>query len=295
VWNWLNEQRKTKPADCRSGWAHWIGRGWAQLSYALTIEPTWLELNHIEVAIPDWPTRLAGLRVVHLSDLHCSKTVSPAYLSQSIALAQQQSGHLIAVTGDFIHSGFEHIDEVARLVGQLRAPLGVYAVLGNHDYSVRYAFGRRRWKHLHLAMTEALVHHGVRVLNNETLLLAEHEARLYLTGVGDLWSQDCDPDKALAGLDPAIPRVVMAHNPCTIELLGSHRCDLMLSGHTHGGQVSLPRLGPIGLGRQGRRYAAGLYPLRQGHLYVNKGIGFGSVPIRYNVRPEVAVLTLQPA
>ena len=88
-----------------------------------------------------------------------------------------------------------------------------------------------------------------------------------------------------------MPRIVLAHNPWTIEHLSDHRCDLMLSGHTHGGQVKLPCLGRVTLGPKGRRFAAGLYRVRDSWLYVNKGVGFG-FRVRYGVRPEVAVLTL---
>ena len=95
----------------------------------------------------------------------------------------------------------------------------------------------------------------------------------------------------MCGLDPARPRVVLAHNPQTVERLNGHRCDLMLSGHTHGGQVDWPGLGRVTLGKKARRFAAGLYRFEGTHLYVNKGVGFG-FKFRFNVRPEVAVLRL---
>ena len=92
---------------------------------------------------------------------------------------------------------------------------------------------------------------------------------------------------------PSVPRVVLAHNPRTVEHLNGRRCDLMLSGHTHGGQVHVPGLGRPTLGRNAKRFAAGLYRYRDTYLYVNKGVGFG-FRFRYGVRPEVAVLRLQP-
>jgi predicted MPP superfamily phosphohydrolase len=112
--------------------------------------------------------------------------------------------------------------------------------------------------------------------------------------VEDLWSRACDLKAAFAGVSPESPCVLLAHNPRTVELLGSHRCDLVLSGHTHGGQICLPGLGRPTLGRKTRRFAAGLYRLSEHtHLYVNKGVGFG-FRVRYGVRPEVAVLSLRP-
>src|SRR5262249_54487832 len=128
---------------------------------------------------------------------------------------------------------------------------------------------------------------------NETQVLARGGHQLYLTGVEDLWSRVCDLDRALEGLSPSVPRVVLAHNPRTIEHLRGRRCDLMLSGHTHGGQVNLPGVGRLALGPRARRFAAGLYHVDNTTLYVNKGIGFG-LRIRFGVRPEVTVLTLTP-
>ncbi|MCC6421760.1 MAG: metallophosphoesterase [Gemmataceae bacterium] len=274
--------------------ARYIGRGWARLTYATRVEPTWLEVNRHEVAIQGLPDEFAGLRIVQLSDLHSSQHVTPEYLREAVDLAQAQHGDVVVLTGDFVHKGFTHVDRVARVVGRLHAPQGVYAVLGNHDFSVRNALGIRRYPHLHRAIADALTDQGVRVLRNETVRLARGDGALHLTGVEDLWSRVCDLDQAFDGVCPSVPRVVLAHNPCTVERLAQHRCDLMLSGHTHGGQVKLPGLGPLALGPKGRRYAAGMYRCGDTHLYVNKGVGFG-LRLRYNVRPEVAVFTLRPA
>src|SRR5262249_19405672 len=107
-----------------------------------------------------------------------------------------------------------------------------------------------------------------------------------------LWSRSCDLNRALNGLDAAVPCIVLAHNPRTIEQLNGRRCDLMLSGHTHGGQVNWPGIGRPALGKRARQFAAGLYQVNGSYLYVNKGVGFG-FPFRFGVRPEVAVATLR--
>ncbi len=288
---WLQTARLE---EVRGRWARWLGRGWARLTYAMKVEPTWLELNRLEVPIEGLPEAFAGLRLVQMSDFHGSRHVTTDYLGEAVDLAQSQGGEAILLTGDFIHKGFKYVERVARVLGRLRAPHGVYAVLGNHDFSVRNALGLRRYPRLHQAVADALTAEGIRVLRNETVRLQRGPSALHLTGVEDLWSRVCDLDRAFAGVCPSVPRVVLAHNPCTVDRLAGHRCDLMLSGHTHGGQVKLPGLGPIALGPKGRRYAAGMYRCGQTHLYVNKGVGFG-LRLRYNVRPEVAVLTLQPA
>jgi hypothetical protein len=274
-------------------WVHWLGRSLAHVHYARHVEPTWLEVNRLEVPVADLPAAFDGFRVVQLSDLHCSSKVGPEFIDEAIDLALAERPDVIAVTGDFIHHGFRHIPQAAAHVRRLSAPHGVFAVLGNHDYSIRNALGLRRHRHLHQAVADALAAEGVRVLRNETISLEREGTALDLSGVDDLWSRTCDLDRAWAGCEPDRPRVVLAHNPRTVEHLAGRRCDLMLSGHTHGGQIDLPRLGRVVLGRKARRYAAGMYELPGTCLYVNKGVGFGW-RLRYNVRPEVAVLTLRP-
>jgi predicted MPP superfamily phosphohydrolase len=271
--------------------ARWLGRNWARLRYAVRIEPTWLELNEAHISVRDLPASFDGFRIVQLSDLHCSHKVTPEFIGEAVDLAMAQEPDLIVLTGDFVHKGFRHVPAAAASVARLTAPHGVYAVLGNHDHSIRSTLGIPRYRHLHRAVAEALAGHGIRVLRNETVTLARDGAEVYLTGLDDLWSRRCDPNTAMCGLDPARPRVVLAHNPQTVERLNGHRCDLMLSGHTHGGQVDWPGLGRVTLGKKARRFAAGLYRLEDTHLYVNKGVGFG-FKFRFNVRPEVAVLTL---
>jgi predicted MPP superfamily phosphohydrolase len=285
--NWVRQ-----PNDSTKGrLARWVGKNWAHLNYARHVEPVWLELNRHPIPVRGLPPAFHGFRIVQMSDFHGDQRVTSAYLGEAVDLAQQQNADLIVLTGDFIHKGFGHIDRVAEILSRLRAPAGVFAVLGNHDFSVRNALGRRRFKDLHRAVAAALVARGIRVLQNETHALKRESGVLYLTGVDDLWSRVCDLKQACAGLPTEAPRVVLAHNPWTIELLQEHRCDLMLSGHTHGGQVMLPVIGRVALGPKGRRFAAGLYRVRESWLYVNKGVGFG-FRLRYGVRPEVAVFTL---
>lgn len=285
---------ESRTGRSRGRWARWIGRSWARVSYAYRIEPTWLELNRCEIPIVDLPPAFAGLRIVQLSDFHASRQVTAAYLAEAVALAQAQHADVIVLTGDFVHKGFKHVARVAATLGRLKAPHGVFAVLGNHDFSVRNALGFRRYRHLHRAVADALTQRGIRVLRNETVHLTRGGDHVHLTGVEDLWSRVCDPERAFEGLSGSVPRIVLAHNPRTIEHLNGHRCDLMLSGHTHGGQVHWPGLGRPVLGRRNNRFVAGLYRYKNGYLYVNKGVGFG-FPFRFGVRPEVAVVTLRGA
>jgi predicted MPP superfamily phosphohydrolase len=262
------------------------------VSYGYRIEPTWLELNRRDVPISGLPPSFSGFRIVQLSDFHCGRHVTPTYLAEAVDLAQAQDPDLVVLTGDFVHRGYKYVDSVAEALGRLSAPSGIFAVLGNHDFSVRNALGIRRFRHLHSAVTRALTDRGIRVLRNEAVLLERQGTTLYLIGVQDLWSRTCDLDIAFAGLCPSIPRIVLAHNPRTVERLAGRRCDLMLSGHTHGGQIHLPGIGRPTLSKKARRFAAGMYQYRNTHIYVNKGVGFG-FRFRYMARPEVAVFNLR--
>lgn len=292
VAGWFRSAGRSQPTHRRM--ARWIGRNWARVSYGYHVEPTWLELNHLEIPVADLSPAFARFRIVQLSDLHCSRQVTEDYLSEAVDLAGSQQADVVVLTGDFIHKGYKYVDRVAEVLGRLSAPFGVYAVLGNHDYSVRNALGFRRHRHLHHAVVQGLTERGIRVLRNQSVRLERGSAALYLTGLDDLWSRDCDVDRAFADLHPDVPRVVLAHNPQTVDRLEGRRCDLMLSGHTHGGQINWPGIGRPMLTRRARRFAAGLYRHGQTYLYVNKGIGFG-FRFRFGVRPEVAVATLCPA
>jgi hypothetical protein len=273
--------------------ARWVGRSLAHLSYAVLVEPTWLEVNHLEIRVAGIPAG-SRLRIVQLSDFHFQRRVPEKYIQHCIRSANDERPDLVALTGDYIHKGPHFVDRIAELLSQLTAPLGVYAVLGNHDHAVRNALGLRSYPTLHRKIAASLERHGIHVLHNELLTLEHGGGRYQISGVDDLWSRRCRPDLALARLDPALPHVMLAHHPRTIEMICGRRCDLMLSGHTHGGQIHLRRFGSPMLGRKMKRYAAGLYSVAESHLYVNKGVGFG-LKIRFNRRPEIAVFDLVPA
>src|SRR5688572_10781390 len=265
--------------------ARWLGRNWARLSYGRKVEPTWLESNRIPLPVRDLPSGLEGLRIAHLTDFHGGHHLPPHYLAEVVERTVAHQPDLIALTGDFVHKGYDHVEDVAALLGQLRAPLGVYAVLGNHDFSVRNALGLRRYRGLHQAVADALSGQGIRVLRNESVVVRKGGKPFQVAGIDDLWSGECDPAAALRGLCPNSPRLVLAHNPLTVEELAGERCDLMLSGHTHGGQVNWPGVGRLFIGKKARRLPAGLCHHNGTPVYVNKGVGYGW-RFRFNVRPE---------
>lgn len=270
--------------------AQWVGQGLARLTYAVLVEPTWLEVNRLRVGIPEAPAA-GALRVVHLTDFHYRRNVSAGYIEHCVSLANAERPHVVALTGDYVHKGARYVDQIARVLSGLQAPLGTFAVLGNHDHAVRTSWGLRGRRKLNERMAAALQNNGIRVLHNE-LIRVRHAGLVWqISGVDDLWSRCCRPQLVVEQLDSAQPHLMLAHHPRTIELMAGHRCDLMLSGHTHGGQVHSQRFGSITLSRRMKGYAAGLYQFGPQRLYVNKGVGYGW-RVRYNRRPEIAVFDL---
>jgi predicted MPP superfamily phosphohydrolase len=279
------------PTPAGAAAARWLGRTWARLSYGRRVEPTWLESNELSLSVRDLPSGLVGLRVAHLTDFHGGEHLPPKYLSEVVDRTRELQPDLIALTGDFVHKGYRHVEDVARALGRLRAPLGVFAVLGNHDFSVRNALGWRRHRGLHKAVADSLTRRGIHVLRNESVVVKRRGVPFQVAGIDDLWSGECDLAGALRGLCPNSPRLVLAHNPLTVDHLGDERCDLMLSGHTHGGQVNWPGIGRLFMGKKARRLPAGMCQHGRTPVYVNKGVGYGW-RFRFGVRPEVAIFTL---
>jgi predicted MPP superfamily phosphohydrolase len=261
------------------------------VGYARHVEPTWLEVNRISMPVRGLAERFHGLKIAHLTDFHYGAHIPSGYIEGALERAQAEKPDVIALTGDFIDRGPRHVEQAARLFRGLRAPLGVYAVLGNHDFSVHNGRGVRRHPNLHRAIAVALGAAGVTVLRNQAIRIDREGAGLVVAGIDDLWSRECNPRAALVDQCPNTPCVVLAHNPQSVLELDNHRADLVLSGHTHGGQIDLPVLGRVLLGKKARRWAAGLYPHNGGHVYVNKGVGFGW-RFRFGVRPEIAIFTL---
>ncbi len=253
--------------------------------YAIGIEPTWLRTIRHDAKIPGLDPRLDGLRIVQLSDFHIGAGVPFDYLTRALEDAMAFEPDVAVVTGDFLHDGGSP-DSLRRLPGllsRLRAPLGVYGVLGNHDVGSPY--GRRTGPDVpSVARLRAALHSGgLRLLHNEATILAPPRGgRLRLAGYADLWSGAFFSDAV--ELDGGIPTVALSHNPDTAPELADRGAALILSGHTHGGQVRVPFLGPVFLPIERREFAAGPYDLGATRLYVNRGVGW-LWRVRMFVRP----------
>ena len=262
-------------------------------AYAFGIEPTWLRTVEQEVRVRGLDPAFQGYSIGQLSDLHVGAGVPLPYLRGAVQRLNAAAPDVIAVTGDIVHEGgsVEEARTAAGVLAGLRAPDGVYAVLGNHDLGV-FSRHEREQPGTRAQIVDALHAVGIRVLENEEKILSRGTARLRLIGLDDYWAGRHDPD-AVGQPSPGAPRVVLCHNPDAAPHLAERDVDLLLSGHTHGGQVSIPFLGPPILPVENREYVAGLYRLGETDLYVNRGVGWLR-RVRLFVRPEVTLLRLQP-
>lgn len=252
-------------------------------------EPGRLVIRHQELTLPRWPSALSGLRVALLSDLHVGAPFWGAERLES--LVQQtnaENAELVLLAGDYLvgtEVGGTHVspEVIARGLSALRAPLGVFAVLGNHDWDD----GRMR---------QALVEQGVHVLEDEHVRLQKNGAAFYVVGLADQITRRSNPRAALDPVPAGAPTLLLVHEPDvfeSFERLGIAP-SLTLAGHTHGGQVWLPVLGRRVVPSEfGERYAYGHVVEEGRHLFVTSGVGTSVMPVRFLVPPEIVVLTLR--
>lgn len=234
------------------------------------------------INIRDLPIEFEGFTIVQLTDIHCRKMVSYEYLRKVFAAANLIQPDLFMLTGDYISHNEKDIPRVMNLIAGLEAPHGKVAVLGNHDH----------WTNVNMVIS-GLEDSGAKVLTNKNARFQRGAAEICVAGVGDLWEDAQNLDEAYRGIPENMPRLLMSHNPdYAEEMPPGYRTDLMISGHTHGGQVSLPIYGPPILpSKYCMKYASGLVQGPHCPVYVSRGVGFIAY-FRWNCPPEISVLTL---
>jgi len=263
------------------------------VGYAWRIEPIWPEWVRRSMPIPNLPADFEGMRLVQISDLHVGAGVPMVYLDKWIDAINDRGADLIVVTGDLVHHPQpERARAAARLLGRLRATHGVLAVLGNHDWgTTREGGGIRR---LADRVRAALSAEGIRVLTNESVVIRRGTSRLWVVGVDDYWGDRHDPAGATADVPASGPYIALVHNPDSAWELLDKPPAWVLAGHTHGGQVSIPLVGPPVVPTRHKQLVAGHYRLGTTSVYVNRGLGWVK-RLRFNARPEITEFTLARA
>jgi len=236
-----------------------------------------IEVTRYEIFIDDLPDKLDGYRIAFLTDTHVTSFMRRNFYREIVAQVQQFSPHVVLLGGDFVtfSRDIPLIAEV--LLTDLSARDGIFAVLGNHDY---WAGGQE--------VMRAMQARGVRFLINESVVLPPP-----LVGIDEIYRGDPDTERAFANVDPASPCIGISHHPDIIDLLRGHRLDLLLCGHTHGGQIRFPFFGAVVVpSRHETEYAAGFHRVGNVLMYVSRGIG-AVPPLRILCRPEVATFVLR--
>jgi len=266
----------------RFGWplaAGLGGLGAASLAYIRRFEPTHPTLERVTLRLPTLPPALSGLRIGQITDTHLGQPFAADNLRWAVEQMRREQPDLIGLTGDL--AGLrEGIPEIVPLMSGLRAPLGVYAVPGNHDY----------WEGL-ADVQAALMLADIPLLMNEHRHLRWNGADFWLAGVDEIWDGSPNFGAALDGVPRDAFKVLLAHSPDMADNAADFGFAVQLSGHTHGGHLRLPLIGPLARPRYGLRYVMGQYQVGEMTLYVSRGLG--GVPLRLLCRPEATILTLR--
>ena len=254
----------------------------AASAYARLIEPYNYLISETDISIRELPPAFEGFRITQLTDIHHSRILGINEVRRMVNLAQQTKPDMFVLTGDYTTTYRRYIEPCAEALAALRAPEGVWAILGNHDHYTDPELTTRALQRQHVA-----------VLNNAHTTLQRGSDAIQLSGIDD-WSWAAnDWARAFSGLRPNTPTVLLSHQPSVLDLEETKNVALILSGHTHGGQVKLPFVGaPARFATQDLKYARGLFRSGETQLYVSAGTGVIGLPLRFGVRPEIAVLRL---
>lgn len=252
--------------------------------YSVWGERFWFEVKKISLSFPDLPPMFDGLKIIQFSDLHVDHFFDAEHLQTLVDLIQLQNADLICFTGDLIDQEGSGLAASISTLSQLQAPLGKWAVVGNHDY----------WTDV-LEVKQVLAQSGFQLLQNQSHVFVRDGQRLALAGVDDALNGSPDIKGALEGIDPHTFTILLSHVPDYALVTKEYPVRLQLSGHSHGGQVRLPWLGHVLTPPGAKHFVEGLIHVPDSllQLYVNRGVGTTGIPIRFLCRPEITVFTLK--
>ncbi len=246
--------------------------------YALE-EANTLTIEKVRIDLKRLPKTLENFRIAHLSDIHHSPFTSFEHISRAVETANELKPDMFVLTGDFVSHEIEYIQPVAEVLGTLQSEFGTFACLGNHDH----------WTDADL-VTKHLREANIKVLINEGFRFTARGASFWLCGVDDYMVGKTDLRAALRGSFPDEMKLLLAHNPKSLYSAARVGVDLILSGHTHGGQVRLRDEEKKILPR--RKFASGLYRRKETQVYITRGIGTVVLPVRFGCPPEISILEL---
>jgi uncharacterized protein len=247
----------------------------AVINYSLYIEPNWIQVTRHEVPFENYPAGMPPLKIVQLSDPHIQRERDTNLLRKAVRISNGLDPDVVVITGDFVHQDAKNAIPCARELSALKARYGVYAVLGNHDYWTGGA-----------EVTRGIEKAGVRFLVNDSHRISDN---VWLIGIDDLRTGFPNTKRAFRRVPLSAVRIVISHNPRIFREI-SDRNVLLVTGHTHGGQIVLPTLHG-NWNPHGFLYVSGWYREGNSRLYVNRGLG--GVSARFRCRPEVTEFIIE--
>ena len=265
-----------------------VGLGFA--GYARYWESEALRVTRHDVPLSPGRSR-GSIRLLHLSDLHASRAVSLEFIQRAIDLGLRLKPDLICVTGDFVTHRFAELERYARILKRLPDAAPTYASLGNHDGGA-WAGPRGGYESTR-EVRGLLAASGISLLHNTACSVTLAGRTWRLVGLGDFWAEELDAKSAFAAapVQERVPTILLSHNPDTKDEVESFAWDLMLCGHTHGGQLRLPLLGTPFAPVRDKTFVEGLHRWKDRWVHITHGVG-NLLGFRFNCRPEVSVLTL---
>jgi predicted MPP superfamily phosphohydrolase len=252
-------------------------------SYPVFIERYIVQVNKYRIPVPRLPSSFEGFTIVQLTDLHYGPLVPFCQMRSVIERAISIPRDMIVCTGDYIHqrNSDNQIEKIWPLLSTLKAPFGVLSVLGNHDH-----WGDTQRSLYWLNKTGQNLRH-------QTKKLEIQGQSLWFVGAGDLWEDHLSIDYLMKNIPKDDCRIVLAHNPDSADTILGSKPDLVISGHTHGGQINIPFIGTPVLPVKNKNYSSGLKRSPENiPVFISRGIGWAIYPVRFNCYPEIAVLTL---
>ena len=244
-------------------------------------DPRLAEVVRVPLMLPRLPLSLHGLTVAQISDLHAGVTTDAARIRQFVEMTNTLGADIAVITGDMVQGGAESVHLCARELAALHAPLGVYAIMGNHERRLPPDVGEAPFRRV-----------GLTVLCNKPKQVTRDGGTVWIVGVDDILMRRGDLSLALNGVPADACKILLVHEPDFADQAARFPIDLQLSGHTHGGQIRLPGIGPLLLPILGRKYPMGVYRVRDTWVYTNRGLGVNHPAVRLNCRPEITVFTL---